>query len=124
MFIKSKAQPSRWGSRKDPQRYLTKVCLVRFLLSRTGQCCSGLPSKRSHCLSLSSTGITCLAGVNFKAEQLNFYRHSPQDFRSSCVYLSNWNAFSKFLMVNIVETLSCEDLFYDVEENEHNILLL
>lgn len=43
--------------------------------------------------------------MNFKARHLKFYRHGSQDFRSSCLYLSNWNAFSKFLMVNIFKRL-------------------
>lgn len=60
----------------------------------------------SHCLSLSNAVITWVLGVNFKAKQLKFYRHSPQDFRSSCVYFSNGNAFSKFLMVNLLKRLS------------------
>lgn len=59
----------------------------------------------SHCLSLSNAVITWVLGVNFKAKQLKFYRHSPQDFRSSCVYFSSWNAFSKFLMVNLLKRL-------------------
>lgn len=43
----------------------------------------------SHCLNPSNAVITRVLGVNFKAGHLKFYRHSPPDFRSSCVYFSN-----------------------------------
>lgn len=64
--------------------------------------------------------ITWVLGVNFKAEELKFYRHSPQDFKFLCIFFKLECIFKIPHGEHMKETLSCEDLFYDiVEEDEY-----
>lgn len=127
VFIKSRAQPSICGSSKDPQCCLSKVHSVCFLLSRDGLCYTHLLSTSQRQPLLEP--VQCSDYLGFGCE---FYRRrvkvlqaqSPRFQKILCIFFKLECIFKIPHGEHMKETLSCEDLFYDVvEEDEHTLSL-